>query len=645
MTQLTTRVQAAADLVQPDPYRPRLTVTALADIRRFEQTPLAERRLPDSTYELLRLARDRAPEAPALHYFTSGDELAKSVTITHAQMFGRITQTANLLHSLGLGADDVIGVLMPVTPESQYAIWGSEATGIACPVNWMLEPEIIAALLRNAGAKAVIAYGPDPDIEAWNKAMLVRRELPGVQHWIKAGGGKASEPDIVDLDAALEGFDADSLDSQRVFSPGDTASMFHTGGTTGTPKLALHTHGNEVAMAWISAMQIDVQPEDVRVCGVPMFHVTGVLTNCLMPLARGASVVMLTSSGWRDPSVIRNLWQIVEHFGVTALGMVPSVVNMALNIPVGDADISSLKAASCGTAPLSVAVAEAFERLTGAQIFEGYGLTEGTALSATNPRYGQRRIGSIGLPMAYQEMKVVKVADGSIQRDCAPGEPGIVVVRGPNIFSGYLNPEQNKSIWFEGGWFNTGDLGYADEDGYFWLTGRAKDLIIRGGNNIDPRMIEEALYRHPEVFDAAAVGLPDAHAGELPVAYVALKPGSTYPLGRIRHYAYEVIPERAAVPKQFYLVDAIPKTAVGKIQKNALRSDAVLRAQRQMLAELNAQSPVPLVDIRIEDRGDQGLLSTLVLPSALSAEEREAAVASIDKAFTTLTIKYAVVYE
>lgn len=645
MTQLTTRVQAAADLVQPDPYRPRLTVTALADIRRFEQTPLAERRLPDSTYELLRLARDRAPEAPALHYFTSGDELAKSVTITHAQMFGRITQTANLLHSLGLGAGDVIGVLMPVTPESQYAIWGSEATGIACPVNWMLEPEIIAALLRNAGAKAVIAYGPDPDIEAWNKAMLVRRELPGVQHWIKAGGGKASEPGIVDLDAALERFDAESLDSQRVFSPADTASMFHTGGTTGTPKLALHTHGNEVAMAWISAMQIDVQPEDVRVCGVPMFHVTGVLTNCLMPLARGASVVMLTSSGWRDPSVIRNLWQIVEHFGVTALGMVPSVVNMALNIPVGDADISSLKAASCGTAPLSVAVAEAFERLTGALIFEGYGLTEGTALSATNPRYGQRRIGSIGLPMAYQEMKVVKVVDGRIQRDCAPGEPGIVVVRGPNIFAGYLNPEQNKGIWFDGGWFNTGDLGYADEDGYFWLTGRAKDLIIRGGNNIDPRMIEEALYRHPEVFDAAAVGLPDAHAGELPVAYVALKPGSTYPLGRIKHYAYEVIPERAAVPKQFYLVDAIPKTAVGKIQKNALRSDAVLRAQRQMLAEVNAQSPVPLVDIRIDDRGDQGLLSTLVLPSALSVEEREVAVASIDKAFTTLTIKYAVVYE
>ncbi len=194
MTQLNTRVPAgvvtAASPVKSDPYTPRLTVTALADIRRFEQTPLSDRRLPDSTYELLRLARDRAPEAPALHYFTSGDELGKAVTITHAQMFTRITQTANLLHSLGLGPDDVIGVLMPVTPESQYAIWGSEAAGIACPVNWMLEPEIIAALLRNAGAKAVIAYGPDVDIEAWNKAMLVRRELPGVQYWIRPAAAR-----------------------------------------------------------------------------------------------------------------------------------------------------------------------------------------------------------------------------------------------------------------------------------------------------------------------------------------------------------------------------------------------------------------------------------------------------------------------
>lgn len=628
-----------------DLYSPRLKVSTIADIERFEQTPLAERNLPASTYELLRMARDRAPDAPALYHFASGDELERTTTVTHGQLFGRITQTANLLHALGLGPTDVIGILMPLALESQYAIWGSEAAGIACPVNWMLEPEIIRTLLSNAGAKAVIVYGPDQDVEAWNKAMLIRQELPGVRHWIKAGGGQASEGGIVDLHAELPRFNARTLDSGRRFSPQDTASMFHTGGTTGTPKLALHTHGNEVFMAWASGMQYDVQPEDVRVCGVPMFHVTGVLTNCLMPLARGASVVMLTSGGWRDPSVIRNIWRIIERFRVTALGMVPSVVNMMLNIPIEDADISSLRAASCGTAPLSRPIAEAFGNKTGSVIIEGYGLTEGTALSASNPRHGEARTGSIGFRMAYQQMKAVKVSDHRIVRDCEPGEPGVVVVRGPNIFGGYLEPKHNQNIWFEGGWFNTGDLGYMDPEGYFWLTGRAKDLIIRGGNNIDPRMIEEALYRHPAVFDAAAIGIPDAHAGELPVAYIALKPGNDYPLGRLKHYAYEVIPERAAVPKQFYLVDAIPKTAVGKIQKNVLRGDAIRRAQHQMLADAATHAPVPVQDIRVEDRGDQGLTSTLVLPATLSTAEREAARTTIDAAFATLTIKYTVVYE
>jgi fatty-acyl-CoA synthase len=321
---------------------------------------------------------------------------------------------------------------------------------------------------------------------------------------------------------------------------------------------------------------------------------------------------------------------------------------MLLNIPLGDSNIGSLRAATCGTAPLSMAVAEAFKALTHAVIIEGYGLTEGTALSAGNPRHGETRTGSIGFSMAYQQMKAVKVADRRIVRDCEPGEPGIIVVRGPNVFGGYLDPAQNEGIWFEGNWFNTGDLGYADDDGYFWLTGRAKDLIIRGGNNIDPRMIEEALYRHPEVFDAAAIGIPDSHAGELPVAYVSLQPGSTYPIGRLKHYAYETIPERAAVPKQFYLVDAIPKTAVGKIQKNALRGDAIGRAQRQMLADEatnGAQAPLALQDIRVEDRGDLGMFSTLVLPGSLDEHERASAAARIAAAFTTLTIKYAVVYE
>jgi fatty-acyl-CoA synthase len=623
----------------------RLMVRTMADVEAFEQTPLSERNLPDSTYAMLRETSRRRPDAPALFHFESGDELDRATSVTHAELFERITQTANLLHSLGIGPTDVVGVVMPIVPESQYAIWGAEAAGIVCPISWMLEPEIIAALLRRAGAKAVIAYGPDDDIEAWHKVMQIRKDLPEVRHWIKAGGAPLRDDSIVDLLAKLPDFNGDSLDSGRIIASSDIASMFHTGGTTGTPKLALHTHANEVFMAWISALQYDVRPTDVRVCGVPMFHVTGVLTSCFMPIVAGASVVMLSSSGWRDPSVIRNMWRIIERFRITTLSMVPTVVNLLLNIPLEGADIRSLKTATCGTAPLSAAVADAFTQKTGAMLIEGYGLTEGTALSATNPRHGEARVGSIGFRFAYEQMRAVKVTNGRIERDCAPGEPGIVVVRGPNVFPGYFGAAHNQDIWLDDNWFNTGDLGYADEEGYFWLTGRAKDLIIRGGNNIDPRMIEEALYRHPEVFDAAAVGIPDAHAGELPVVYVALKVGSTYPIGRLKHYAYEAIPERAAVPKQFYVVDSIPKTSVGKIQKNSLRSDAIRRVQWQLLADAQGPTRVPVVDIRVDDRGDRGVFSTLVLPAALSDEEKDVALATIRSTFATMVVKYEVRYE
>jgi fatty-acyl-CoA synthase len=591
---------------------------------------------------LLHIGSLRSPEAAAIHYFSSGDELGKAVTVSHRELFENVTRTANLLSTLGIGPTDVVGILMPITPESQYAIWGSEAAGIACPINWMLEPEIIRNLLIAAGAKAVIVYGPDQEIEAWNKVLLIRGELPNVRHLIKAGGGPVDTSGVIDLLSAIPSCPGDRLISGRRFQPDQVASLFHTGGTTGTPKLAQQTHANVVFTAWMTSLQFDLQPTDVRVCGVPMFHVTGVITSCLMPLARGAAVVLLTPSGWRNPSVLRNIWRIIERFRVTTLGLVPSVVNMLLNVPTENADLSSLKTVTCGTAPLAVAVAEAFARHSGARIMEGYGLTEGTALSASNPRYGEPRTGSIGLRIAYQEMKVVKIESGAMVRDCEVGEPGAIVIRGPNIFKGYLNSEKTKGAFLDGGWFHTGDLGYMDAQGYFWITGRAKDLIIRGGHNIDPRLIEEALYRHPAVLDAAAVGIPDAHAGELPVAYVALKPGANYPLGRLRHYAYEAIPERAAVPKHIYLMEAIPKTAVGKIRKNELRRKAIHSAQQQLIADSGL---LAVRKITVEDKGDSGLHSTITLPAFLDAEARSDAEREIRVALAPLTVKYEIVYE
>jgi len=252
---------------------------------------------------------------------------------------------------------------------------------------------------------------------------------------------------------------------------------------------------------------------------------------------------------------------------------------------------------------MPIEVFNEFERRTGITILEGYGLTEGTTASCINPRDGERRVGSIGIRFPYQDMKTVKLsADGTYERDCAVDEVGAICISGPNVFPGYRQERYNEGIWVEDGWLNTGDLGRQDADGYFWLTGRAKDLIIRGGHNIDPALIEEALHRHPAVALAAAVGMPDAYAGELPVAYVELKPGAEADAGELRTFAKETVAERPAAPAEVFVVDSMPVTAVGKIFKPALRHDAVRRVYEAALAPLCEGDVTVAVEVGPDDR-------------------------------------------
>lgn len=221
-------------------------------------------------------------------------------------------------------------------------------------------------------------------------------------------------------------------------------------------------------------------------------------------------------------------------------------------------------------------VFRAFEARTKIKVIEGYGLTEATCVSTVNPLRGERRVGSIGLRLPNQAMKAVLLDQrGAYVRDCDVDEVGVIVVSGPNVFDGYLDPAQNERLWVDchdnRRWLDTGDLGRRDADGYFWLTGRKKELIIRGGHNLDPAAIEEPLHRHPVVQVAAAIGRPDAHAGEVPVAYVQLKKGaSASPEELLEHLRHE-IPERAALPRHVRILDAMPLTAVGKIYKPALK--------------------------------------------------------------------------
>jgi len=612
-------------------------ICTLSDIEEIERVPLVERQLPESTYATIRQSALTSPDHPALIFFPDGEHYRESIQVTYSQLLGRIHQVANMLSALGVGPNDVVSLLLPNLPQTHFAFWGAEAAGIANPVNPLLEAGQIAAILRAAHTKVLIALGPLPGSDIWEKVVSIRPQVPSLSTVIQVLGTAGPENEWLSFETQLEHYPADRLLSGRSIASDDLAAYFHTGGTTGTPKLARHTHGNEVFDAWAITQMGDTRPEHVVLCGLPLFHVNAIHVTGLAPLSVGASVVLSGLAGYRDPGVIKHFWQIVEHYHATWFSGVPTLYSNLLRVPI-DADIHSLTMAICGAAPMPIEVFTAFEQRTGVSILEGYGLTEATCASSTNPRYGERRVGSIGLRYPYQAMKTVVIDQhGRYLRDCQPDETGTLIVNGPNVFAGYVQEEQNTGLWVADGWLNTGDLGRQDRDGYFWLSGRSKDLIIRGGHNIDPAVIEEALYTHPAVALAAAVGKPDAYAGELPVAYVALKAGATVTEQDLLDYAQQTVKERAAIPKSIVILDQIPVTAVGKIFKPPLRSDAVRRVYTEAIS---AVLPAHLSwEVQVEPNQQYGILATLIL-SGVPEEQRAHVYDQIARALDVYVVKY-----
>jgi fatty-acyl-CoA synthase len=342
---------------------------------------------------------------------------------------------------------------------------------------------------------------------------------------------------------------------------------------------------------------------------LPLFHVNAQLVTGLLPWMCGDHVVLGTPEGYRGQGVVELFWEIVSHYRVTMFSGVPAIYASLLEVPVHANDISSLQFAICGAAPMPVKLIEAFESKTGIKIIEGYGLTEGTCVSSVNPPYGQRRPGSIGLRIPYQLMStVVLKGEGRFLRKAEVDEVGIVAIRGPNVFSGYLDGGHNEGLWIEVAgerWLNTGDLGWQDAEGYFWLAGRKKELIIRGGHNIDPKIIEEALSKHPAVALVAAIGRPDAHAGELPVAYVQLKPGAGASEQELMNFAADTIPERAAIPKRISILRALPTTAVGKIFKPTLHNLEVETVVRSEAMRVGAT----IANFRVDEDAHRGKIA------------------------------------
>lgn len=593
-------------------------ISSLRDVEALEQVPLQDRDLPPNTYELLRRSALQYGPSTALSFLLQGSAAEEPLKVSYAGLFARVTQAANAFHRLGVRPGTAVSFLLPNLPQTHYVIWGGEAAGIVNAINPLLDPEHIAELVRAADSRVLVTLAPFPGTDLWDKVAGLRGQLPELNAIVtvdianllpepqraalKAARGALPEG-VLDFDALLAECPDDHLESGRVIGPDEVASYFHTGGTTGTPKLAPHSHFNEVAMAEIMGLNADYDGHDVLLCGLPLFHVNGVMVTGLAPFMRGGEVLLAGPQGYRNPTLIQDFWKLVERYKVTSFSGVPTIYAALLQVPSEGRDLSSLRFALCGAAPMPVELIRQFEAKTGLAVIEGYGMTEGTCGTSCNPRGGERRPGSIGLRLPYCEVKsVILDGNGQYLRDAAVDEIGTLCLRGPTVFKGYLQASKNKDIWIDGDWFNTGDLGRIDADGYIWLTGRSKDLIIRGGHNIDPQMIEEALHRHPAVALAAAVGKPCLKAGELPVAYIQLKPGMQVSEVELLEHAARHVPERAAVPKDVWLLDAIPVTAVGKTFKPALRLDAIRRVFEDETRHL---SPPPRVEVVADDRHGQ----------------------------------------
>ena len=585
-----------------------MKVRTLADIEALERVPVGERIRQRNVLELLQEAARNHGRGIAIRYLAGTGPEAEVEDVNFLQLLRRTIQAANLLRSHGIGHDDVVTLLMPSVPQTFYALWGAQIVAVANPVNYFLEASQIAGIMKEAGAKALVAADPSIFPDIWPKVEAIRAAIPDLKVFRVGGGGNV--PGVIDFDNERSAQAGDWLLSRKPLSPDTLAALFHTGGTTGLPKLARHTHGALALMAWTNTLMFDMGPGTVLLNPLPQFHVGGSLFGALAPIAQGWTVVIPTPLGARNPNVVRDYWGIVERNKVTVGGAVPTSLAAIMNVPREGHDISSLKAFVTGGSTVPVELIRRIEREIGAPVIEGYGMTEVHCYSTMNPLLGERRSGSVGLRLPYVQLRVADVApDGAIRRDCATGEIGHVLMRGPQVTPGYLDRRHDKGAMLGDGWLDSGDLGRLDAEGYVWLTGRSKDLIIRGGHNIDPVVIEEALNRHPAVETAAAVGLPDTYAGEVPMVYVQLRPGATATPEELREFCRKEIPERAAVPVQVVPIPVMPVTGVGKILKPALRLDAAQRAFDAALAPLRAEGVT--ADVTVGHDATHGTLATV----------------------------------
>ena len=481
-------------------------------------------------------SKERHPDRIALR--------CDDLQFTYTQFDDAAARVATLLEQAGIEPGDRVGVMLPNTPAFAIVFYGIMYRGaVAVPMNPLLKSREVSYYLSNSGAKALFATPAFGD-EATAGAAEV-----GAQCW------------LVD-DAALMKLIADlpAQDSPVQRGDDDVAVILHTSGTTGKPKGAMLTHGNLIRNCDVSVRTLaEIGPDDVVMGCLPLFHVFGLTCGLNGTVLAGG---MLTLIPRFDP---RKALEVIERDAVTVFEGVPTMYSALLSVAdeAKPGATSSLRICISGGAAMPVQVLTDFEKAFGCTVLEGYGLSESSPAAAFNHPRRPRKVGSIGTPIEGVQMRVVDL-DGV---EVPQGDVGEIQIRGHNVMKGYWNlPDATKATITEDGWLNTGDVGKVDEDGYFYIVDRTKDMIIRGGYNVYPREIEEVLYEHPDVAEAAVIGIPHDSLGEEVGAAVALKKDAAVTADELRDY----VKDRVAAykyPRRVWLIDELPKGPTGKVQK------------------------------------------------------------------------------
>jgi long-chain acyl-CoA synthetase len=472
-----------------------------------------------------------------------------NAAMTYRALDEASVRVAGLLHERGLQPGDRVGIMMPNVAEVPVVYYGIlRAGGVVVPMNPLLKGREVAYYLSDSGAGLVFAW------HAFAGEARAGAEQTGADLIVI---DEAEFPDL--LASATPAEEVIDRDSE------DTAVILYTSGTTGQPKGAELTHGNLISNVEVSKTDIArARPEDVIFGGLPLFHVFGQTVALNVAVASGACLTLLPRF---DPA---HALRIIAGHRVTIFEGVPTMYVALLHQPDrADYDTSSLRMCISGGAALPVEVLRGFEEAFGVPVLEGYGLSETSPVASFNHPDREQKPGSIGEPIRGVQMRVVDDSDHRV----AQGEVGEIVISGPNVMKGYWQRPEATAEAVRDGWFHTGDLARVDEDGYFYIVDRKKDMIIRGGYNVYPREIEEVLYEHPAVAEAAVIGLPHSSLGEEVAAAVVLKPGATASAEELRDYVKGQV-AAYKYPRHLWIADVLPKGPTGKIQKRDIVAPA-----------------------------------------------------------------------